>query len=149
MKSKQPAIPALKEADIERTITDFLIAEGWRVFHMEQQWSEKKRKTVGERNMPDVLAIRYWAGKVGRIPQLHDQRVNALLLASGNEVLWLELKRLIGKKVTKPAQGQLDWHREERFRGALTLIAGVDFRASIEGFMDWYKNSGLARRRAA
>ena len=50
------------------------------------------------------------------------------------------------KTATKASQRQRDWHAAERARGALTLIAGEDFAASIEGFQDWYRQSGLARR---
>jgi len=37
----------------------------------------------------------------------------------------------------------------ERKRGALTLIAGQDFPATIEGFKAWYIGSGLNRRTIA
>jgi hypothetical protein len=33
-----------------------------------------------------------------------------------------------------------------RARGALTLIAGEDFPASVDGFRCWYAASGLRRR---
>jgi len=32
-------------------------------------------------------------------------------------------------------------------RGALTLIAGEDFPASVAGFIGWYQQSGLQRNR--
>ena len=43
-------------------------------------------------------------------------------------------------------QHQVAWHQRERARGALTLLAGVDFPATIEGFAEWYRASGLMRR---
>ena len=89
---------------------------------MEQNWSERKRKRVGEAGMPDCLAIRY-----------SDVPIT---------VMWIEFKRPGGK----PSQAQLVWHRDERARGALTLIAGVDFEPTIEGFMAYYAQSGLKRR---
>lgn len=139
---------ALKEKQIQRTICDLLHVEGWRIFQFERQWSDKKRKAVGETGMPDILAIRYALN--GRKPESHDQRVNCRLLASGQEIVWIEVKRLDGRgATTKPSVAQLDWHRDERARGALTVIAGVDFPATIEGFQEWYRSSGLERKVAA
>jgi len=130
----------IREKDIQRTICDLLRAEGWRVFEFEQQWSEKKRKTVGERGMPDVLAIRYRAA-VSHVPTgpLSSREMYTDI------VLWVELKRISRGRATKAELHQLAWHEAERARGALTLIAGVDFPATIEGFRAWYAQSGLAR----
>jgi hypothetical protein len=61
------------------------------------------------------------------------------------EVLWVEWKRTRRGKATKATAKQNDWHRDERSRGALTLIAGEDFPATIEGFQAWYRDSGLQR----
>jgi hypothetical protein len=70
------------------------------------------------------------------------------------DMMWIEWKRLdrFSKKEncwlpTKASQKQHDWHARERARGALTLIAGEDFPASIEGFCTWYAQSGLQRKR--
>ena len=41
----------------------------------------------------------------------------------------------------------MNWHTKERARGALTLIAGEDFPASVAGFIGWYQQSGLQRNR--
>ncbi|HET9304829.1 MAG TPA: hypothetical protein VFO46_02270 [Candidatus Sulfotelmatobacter sp.] len=57
-------------------------------------------------------------------------------------MLWVEFKSA-GRK---PTSAQMFWHERERSRGALTWIAGVDFEASIEGFMEHYAKSGLQRR---
>lgn len=124
------------ERDIEAACTQLLQLDGWRVFHMEQQWSEKKRKSVGERGMADVLAVRY-NGCLKSPP------------TSNGEVIWLEFKRTTGKsgRPTKAAPHQKIWHRDERLRGALTLIAGEDFPASTDGFIAWYRGSGLMRQR--
>lgn len=46
----------------------------------------------------------------------------------------------------KASQKQLDWIAAEQARGALVLLAGVTFPATIEGFQKWYLASGLARR---
>ena len=55
-------IPGPKEADIERTCTDFLALDNWRSFKMEQNFSEKKQKTVGESGMADHMYLRYLYG---------------------------------------------------------------------------------------
>lgn len=135
------------ERDIEAACTQLLQLDGWRVFHMEQQWSEKKRKSVGEHGMADVLAIRYGP------PRRHQQRFargfETTWFPEDAEVVWLEFKRITGKsgRPTKAAPHQKIWHRDERLRGAMTLIAGEDFPASTDGFIAWYRGSGLMRQR--
>lgn len=117
---------------------------------MEATWSEKKRKGVGEVGMADDLFIRYWSGyrkdavrDIGGIPDLLTEA----------QVLWIEWKRLMPSKrgktwgrATQAAIHQKAWHALERSRGALTWIGGEDFPASIEGFREHYKKSGLMRR---
>ena len=60
-----------------------------------------------------------------------------------SRVMWVEWKRKTGKAMAHQKQ----WHEIERSRGALTLIAGIDFTASIEGFQEWYRVSGLMLRK--
>lgn len=126
------------ELDIECAIVDLLALDDWRCFKMEHQFSEKKRKSVGENGMPDRLCIRY-----GFCQYVEDGPAQRAA-----EVIWLELKRLDKRgKSTKVAQHQKDWHTLERKRGGLVLVAGQDFPASIEGFKEWYKTSGLMRNK--
>jgi hypothetical protein len=84
---------------------------------------------VQERGMPDNLYIRYC-------------KQSQPFQKSWAEVAWIEWK----KKGGKAEQLQKDWHAKERSRGALTLIAGEDFPASIAGFCSWYAKSGLQRK---
>lgn len=116
----------LREKDIQRTVCDFLRAEGWRVFEFEQQFSEKKRKTVGERGMPDVLAIRYGPRMPKEVP------IECRIL---HEVIWIELKTPRGRA----SEAQKYWIALERDRGALVWLAGEDFPATIEGFIAHYR----------
>jgi hypothetical protein len=58
-------------------------------------------------------------------------------------IMWIEWKRTVRGKATSATPHQKDWHRNERARGAFTLIAGEDFPATIEGFRDWYASSGI------
>lgn len=109
------------ELDLERAIRDLLEWDGWIVRKMERNYSERKRKSVGELGMPDLLAIRY----------IQD--------SFAAEVLWIEVKRTFRQKATKAAGHQHEWHTRERRRGAFTVIAGEDFEASIDGFKLWYR----------
>jgi hypothetical protein len=61
-------------------------------------------------------------------------------------VLWIEWKRVFSGRATKATAHQRAWHEAERALGALTLIAGEHFPATIEGFREWYSRSGLQRR---
>lgn len=122
----------LSEAHIQKACEDFLCLDGWRIHRLEQNYSERKRKVIGEAGAPDALAVRYHA---------HDG--NAVRFRAVTEVMFLEFKRPGGR----PSQKQLDWHRLERARGALTLIAGQDFPATVDGFIEFYRSSGLLRRK--
>ena len=109
------------ELDLERAIRTLLEWHGWIVRKMERNYSERKRKSVGELGMPDLLAIRY----------IQD--------SFAAEVLWIEVKRTFRQKATKAAGHQHEWHTRDRRRGAFTVIAGEDFEASIDGFKLWYR----------
>ena len=119
----------LKEADIQRTICDFLRAEQWHVFEFEQEWSARKKKLLGEEGMPDVLAIRY--SHIKRFAQ----------------VLWCEMKRIDKRgRLTKPSPAQRVWKLLEQKRGALVWTLGEECEPSFEAFRDLYRSSGLQRR---
>jgi hypothetical protein len=88
--------------------------------------------------MADHLYIRYEReGPAHPHPMPYDNR--------WVELLWCEWKRRGGKAKSH----QIDWHARERARGALVIVAGEDFPASIEGFLGWYNQSGLARHKLA
>lgn len=125
-------MPKLSEADIERTCSDFLALDGWRPLKTDPCSDRARGKGFGELGMADRLYIR----------QLFDAFAISPTIKAGAQVVWIEWKSKRGK----PSQKQLDWHQAERARGALTWIAGVDFPASIEGFMQFYRESGLLRR---
>ena len=131
----------LSEAHIQQTCTEWLELDGWRSLRTDPVSRREWGKGFGEVGMADHLYIRYLVGPRG---DPHCKRSQA-------EVLWIEFKRAYsskvrGPRVTKAAEHQKAWHAVERARGALTLIAGEDFPASIEGFQDWYRKSGLMRR---
>jgi hypothetical protein len=111
------------EALIEAECCHLLAEDGWRTIKCEPMSSRSRGKGFGELGMADTLCLRY--GRQG----------------AAAEVLWVEWKRP-GGRVRKH---QTSWHTNERARGAMTLIASVDFPATVRGFWDWYRSSGLAR----
>lgn len=145
------------ERDIQRTCTEFLEWDGWRSLRTDPVSRREWGKGFGEPGMADHLYIRYLDGaSIVHESAAAGMKFTAMLKRPAAEVLWIEWKRLRPSKngktwarATKAAIHQKAWHVLERKRGALTLIAGEDFPASIEGFQDWYRKSGLQRRRVA
>lgn len=121
---------ALSEATIQNTCSQFLELDGWR--RVRTDLKQLRGMGVQEPGMADDLFIRYESNQV----QADNDNWGQAL------VIWVEWKRKTGKA----AEHQKWWHAAERARGALTLIAGEDFVASIEGFRAWYFKSGLRRR---
>jgi hypothetical protein len=117
------------ESLIEAECTKLLEQDNWRALRTDPVSDRGRGKGFGELGMADHLYIRYDNPFRGRGTRAYC------------EVLWIEFKRP-GKK---PAKHQQDWHIKERARGALTLIAGEDFPASVDGFRAWYADSGLKR----
>jgi hypothetical protein len=118
----------LSEAHIQATCTAWLALDGWRCIRTDLP--RLRGLGVQERGMPDNLYIRYWT--VAARGKWHTMA----------DVLWIEWK----KKGRKAAEHQRAWHATEREHGAMVLIAGENFPASIEGFCIWYAQSGLQRK---
>jgi hypothetical protein len=112
-----------------------LALDGWR--RVRTDMKQLRGMGVQEPGMADDEFVRY---KFRTQANAKSGQFYAQALA---EVMWIEWK----KKGGKAADHQNDWHRLERARGALTLIAGEDFEASIEGFKEWYVKSGLMRNK--
>jgi hypothetical protein len=119
----QEGLAKVPESLIEAECCRLLSEDGWRILKTDPVSDRSRGKGFGETGMADVLALRY--GKQG----------------AACEVLWVEWKAPGGR----PRKHQLAWHTRERARGAMTVIAGVDFAASLQGFIAWYRVSGLAR----
>ncbi len=132
--------PRLTEADIQRTCTDLLILDGWRALRTDPVSDRARGKGFGETGMADHLYLRYLNRANPNVPVWG---TNRRMYNPEAEVMWIEWKR----KGSKAATHQKLWHGVERDRGALTLIAGEDFKASIDGFVAWYRASGLNRGR--
>lgn len=164
----------MRERDIQIACTGYLELDGWRALRTDpvsdRATVEQIRRAIrshpdylkldpligkkvrgkgfGELGMADHLYVRYQPihSQIHRDGP-HPDRAHAFgwwqsVAPCQAEVLWIEWKSAKGK----PKPHQLAWHTAERARGALTLVAGVDFPASIEGFILWYEQSGLNRR---
>ena len=125
----------LLEKHVQKACEDLLELDGWRLFRLEQNWSERKRKIVGEPGAPDCMAVRYLAGH-------KDYGQGRGFRPCDCQVLLIEWTRPGGR----PWADQLSWRETERLRGAESVIAGLDFRADVEGFLEWYTASGLRHR---
>lgn len=129
--------PRLKEIDVQLACVDFMRLDGWRPLRTDPCSDMRRGKGFGELGMADHLFIRYCSETPG----------DALA-----EVLWVEFKRPAGfqrgtwRSATKASQDQMAWHRAEKYCGARTAIAGPDFEPSYDGFVAWYRKSGLLRR---
>jgi hypothetical protein len=121
--------PRLLERDIQRTCEDLLQLDGWRIFRLEQNFSEKKLRVVGEPGAPDGMYVRYGSGGT---PHAHPAHA---------ELFFVEWKRPGGVA----SASQKAWHFQERIRGAMTVIAGRDFAPDVDSFIAWYRESGLNR----
>lgn len=136
------ALPAPKsdesEALIQAECTKLLEEDGWRPLRTDPVSDRSKGKGFGETGMADMLYIRYYKDALMAVARF--KALVPLPMASA-QILWIEFKAPRGK----PKSHQLEWHRNERARGALTWIAGMDFPASIDGFKEHYRKSGLNR----
>lgn len=122
----------VSEADLERAGTDLLIYDGWRPLKTDPVSRREWAKGFGEPGMADDLYLRY----------CDTRRLGCAHWFAMGEILWVEWKR----RKAKPKPHQRIWIEQERARGALVLLAGEDFPADYDGFLTWYRKSGLMRR---
>lgn len=123
----------VSEARIQETCIAFMILDGWRCLTTDPKWA--RGLGVAEPGIPDNLFMRY-----RELRYVNAKAVQTLLPFTDS--LWVEFKRIDGKS----SENQLKWHTLERSRGGTVVVAGVDFPKTIEGYQDWYRNSGLMRR---
>lgn len=133
------------ERDIEKACSDLLALDNWRCLKTDPVSRREWAKGFGEKGMADCLYLRYGLSMLAPITPESTavcprSVINPVLAQS--QILWIEWKTPKGRI----AVHQHAWHDAERRRGALTLIAGIDFPATIEGFVSWYQRSGLMRR---
>ncbi len=117
------------EALIEAECSRLLEQDGWRALRTDPVSDRGRGTGFGELGMADYLYLRY--------------ETSYGAWETTPDILWVEYKSAKGK----PAKHQVAWHTKERARGALTWIAGVDFPASVAGFVEHYRKSGLNRGR--
>lgn len=140
--------PQLSEKQIQETCTRFLELDSWRVLRTDPVSRREWGKGFGEPGMADCLYMRYYNQRGDHTATEAEQRVRA-------QLMWIEWKRerggngkrALSTRAEKAKTHQRAWHAAERTRGALTLIAGEDFPANIEGFEKWYRESGLQRKK--
>jgi len=135
------------EADIETTIVDAMVKDGWRAFKMQYSFDQVKKLTLGEPGMCDHLFVRYGLIKPHPVRGAADSFWgNALAVA---DILWWEYKA--SKKRRKRREflsvNQTLWIQAEKRKGALVWVAGIDHEATIAGAAQHYLESGLCRRR--
>lgn len=134
----------LSEKHIQETCSAFLELDGWRCIRTDLP--HLRGLGVSEPGMADNLYIRYiYRDKADEEVKKEMFNMSAVEVRAEADVMFIEWK----KKGGKAAQHQQDWHAKERACGALTLIAGEDFTASIEGFCKWYAASGLQRKKVS
>ena len=128
----------ITEKMIQETCAELLEWDGWR--RIRTDLKHLRGLGVQEKGIADDLFIRYHVEAV----RLHYRTVEE---TARTEAMWIEFKRIKPTgKATKASKHQAGWHLLERKRGALVLVAGEDFSASIEGFKEWYRHSGLMRK---
>lgn len=121
----------ISEAQIQEACATMLALDDWR--RVRTDMKQLRGMGVQEPGMADDLFIRYRFTDPWNTAEFRAQ----------TEAMWIEWKSKRGVA----GDHQRAWQRLERKRGALVLLAGEDFPASIEGFRDWYKASGLMRKR--
>jgi hypothetical protein len=141
------------EADIETTIVDAMVRDGWRAFKMEYSFDKIKKLTLGEPGMCDHLFLRPARG-LKLHASIHDREGNGFTTTqqlgfAAGEVLWWEFKA--SKRRRKRAEllspDQVLWTEAEKRKGFLVWIAGIDHDATLAGAARHYLESGLCRRR--
>ena len=130
--------PCLKEIDIQIACVDFMRLDGWRPLRTDPCSDRARGKGFGEKGMADHLFIRYL--DKAQLQCICERRM--VLKAPAAEVLWVEFKRPGGKICNH----QSLWNAAERAAGAMTVCAIVDFEPTFDGFVAWYRCSGLLRR---
>jgi len=139
---KQARAVRIREKDIQRTVNDLLALDGWRHLRCDPMSDPVRKRYVGEVGMADELYIRYNDARCLR----HEYGVGYSefddCTCTRADVLWIEFKRPGYKARTH----QLRWHHEERLKGAVVWLFGKDFPATVDGFLEHYRKSGLMRR---
>jgi len=126
------------EANIQQECVKLMQEDGWRALRTDPVSNRSKAKGFGELGMADYQFTRPFY----RHNDDSDTRRMNTCNRAATQTVWAEFKARKGNV----ASHQTDWHNKERARGFLTIIASVDFPASVEGFRNWYEKSGLMRR---
>lgn len=137
----------LLERQIEDSIVQAMVLDGWRAFKQEENYSEVKKKKTGEPGMCDHLFMRPTI-----VDTLDGTPPELVTVQCWAQVLWWEFKRKRAKKgrktleTTRSTPDQLKWQTEAKRQGFLVWVAGVDHPATLAGAARHYLESGLCRR---
>ena len=123
------------EADIERTITEWLALDGWIGLKTNPVSNRARGAGFGEVGMADYQYRRF-QDVPGTLP-------STILWRAQCELFWIEFKQPKGVH----GRHQIAWQDREKARGALVLALGQDVAPTIEAVQDWYRRSGLMRRK--
>ena len=126
-KTLRPA-RGLSERTIQNTCLDYLKVDGW--YHVSLDPPHMRGLAVHKKGAPDDLLMR-------PITELHLKAAFPGCCCA----LFIEWKKEGGKA----GEHQIERHRELRALGFVVLVAGEQFPKSIEGFLNWYRGSGLLR----
>lgn len=127
------------EAQVEKTCTAWLALDGW--VGLVTDPKQLRGLGVSEPGIPD----RQYRRAGGPLPEKEADTPEQI--AAWVQLMWIEWKRVRSEKATKTSVRQDVWHMREGSLGFLTLRAGIDFPATISGFQEWYRASGLMRKR--
>ena len=117
------------EKEIQQQVDEYLALDNWRVFRTDLP--HLRGLGVQEPGIPDRQYVRYLYPAPAA--NAHDYC----------QMFWVEHKKRGGKA----GEHQKAWHERERALGALVIVAGTDFDASLDGFVRWYEQSCLQRKR--
>jgi hypothetical protein len=139
---RRAGAPKPLEKHIQSACAGFLALDGWRPLQTDPTSDRARGKGFGELGMADHLFLRPCIVRYSVSRRDMPYPKATIALASRGEILWVEFKR----PGTSPTDHQLDWHFAERLNGFMTAMASIDFEPTYEGFVSWYRESGLLRR---
>lgn len=135
MKKRTTIADITLEADIERTITEWLALDGWIGLKTNPVSNRARGAGFGEVGMADYQYRRFQY-LPGTLP-------STILWRAQCELFWIEFKQPKGVH----GRHQIAWQDRENARGAQVLALGRNVSATIEAVQEWYRRSGLMRRK--
>ena len=117
------------EALIEAECVKFLQEDGWRALKTNPVSDRGRGKGFGTPGMADYEFTRAASSETAR-------------KEGWCQILHVEFKSRGGK----PQKHQIEWATQTRAQGFLVWMSSVNFSPSVEGFREFYAQSGLMKR---